>query len=77
MSKYIIKNCPATTGTNGLCGDDRAEIFCQDCTDCTMKQIVEKCRETCRKRCTNDCLGTKKHCGYGQILQLLDIQEVE
>lgn len=36
------------------------------------KQALEEIREivtnTCRQRCTNDCLGTKKHCGYGKIL---------
>ena len=76
MSKYIIKNCPCyyleTCGAK-----DVEEQYCADCTDCVLKQVVELCKETCRKRCTNDCLGTKKHCGYGQILKLLDIQEVE
>lgn len=90
MSKYIIKNCPAFA--KGIfckggdiiddgCADKTLDrntlISCQDCTDCVMKQIAGLCKETCRKRCTNDCLGTKKHCGYGQILKLLDIQEVE
>ena len=81
MSKYIIKNCPAIYEYGkGLCCNDLKfdeHTLCQDCTDCVMKQIVELCKETCRKRCTNDCLGTKKHCGYGQILKHLDIQEVE
>lgn len=82
---YIVKNCPAfvlmRTATSGtyfdMCGNTKGHIKCADCTDCVMKQIVELCKETCRKRCTNDCLGTKKHCGYGQILKHLDIQEVE
>ena len=74
MSKYIIKNCPIFE-TDYYCGEgfDR----CATCTDCVIKQIVELCKETCRKRCTNNCLGKKKYCGYGQILQKLDIQEVE
>ena len=79
MSKYIIKNCPARLPKSGLCieAPKKKAYLCEDCIDCILKQIVELCKETCRKRCTNDCLGTKKHCGYGQILQKLDIQEIE
>ena len=84
MSKYIIKNCPATYlnfESKYVCTTQSKQkefpFYCQDCTDCVMKRIVEVCKQTCRKRCTNDCLGTKKHCGYGQILKLLDMQEVE
>ena len=76
MSKYVIRNCPALSFSLGLYCDEYQKR-CQDCTDCIMKQIVELCKETCRKRCTNYCLGKKKYCGYGQILQKLDIQEVE
>ena len=75
MGRYIIKNCEQIHSSDNFCWS--RNVFCQDCTDCVMKQIVELCKETCRKRCTNDCLGTKKHCGYGQILKLLNIQEVE
>ncbi len=82
MNKYIIKNCPVNYGLyKEMCGfveeHEDTSKKCQDCTDCVMKQIVELCKETCRKRCTNNCLGKKKYCGYGQILQKLDIQEVE
>lgn len=81
MSKrMIIRNCPAYSGTRGVywtCYEDNDKLLCQDCSNCVMKQIVEKCKRTCRMRCTNDCLDTKTHCGYGQILKLLDIQEVE
>lgn len=75
MGKYVILNCPTLMG-NRLCYSKEIRQ-CADCTDCVMKQIVELCKETCRKRCTNYCLGKKKYCGYGQILQKLDIQEVE
>lgn len=85
--KYVIRNCPASSKDFRLNCQGKAYIDkykcvyglleCQDCTDCVMKQIVEFCKETCRKRCTNNCLGKKKYCGYGQILQKLDIQEVE
>lgn len=73
--RYIIKNCEQIHSSDNFCWSKN--VLCQDCTDCILKQIVELCKETCRKRCTNDCLGPKKHCGYGQILKLLDIQEVE
>ena len=76
MSKYIVRNCPALSFSLGFYCDEYQKK-CQDCTDCIMKQIVELCKEPCRKRCTNNCLGKKKYCGYGQILQKLDIQEVE
>lgn len=78
MSKYIIKNCPCfeDEGTFYNCVNKRIEGDCQDCTDCVLKRIIDLCKRTCRMRCTNDCLGTKKHCGYGQILKLLDIQEI-
>lgn len=80
MSKYIVKNCPALRWDREkfkVCYEGNKETKCCDVDDCIIKQIVGLCKETCRKRCTNDCLGTKKHCGYGQILKLLDIQEVE
>lgn len=50
--KYIIKNCPAIYKNfedNFVC---TAQIkvksfpfYCQNCTDCVMKQIVEKLRQ--------------------------------
>lgn len=40
-----------------------------------LNEIEEIVKNTCINRCTNDCLGTKKHCGYGQILQ--KIKEVK
>lgn len=80
MSKYIIKNCPCYVQYENslhLCCDGQGDGECQDCTDCVMKQIVELCKRTCEMRYTNYCLGAKKYYGYGQILKLLDIQEVE
>lgn len=68
MNKYIVKNCPAITGDE--CNSfrvDENEIYCQDCTDCLIKQVIEKCKE--HPFC--DCA-----CG-DEILQLFDIEEVE
>lgn len=75
-NRYVILNCPANYQNN--CRTAKVnECNCQDCTDCVMKQIVELCKRTCEMRYTNYCLGAKKYYGYGQILKLLDIQEVE
>ena len=37
-----------------------------------LEEIEEIVKQTCRKRCTNDCLGTKKHCGYGAIFKIVN-----
>lgn len=74
MSKYIIKNC--ISYENGLC--DNQDVFCQDCTDCVLKQIVEKC-----KRILSINKGFENEFTFGKmtfaefILKDLDIQEVE
>lgn len=86
MNKYIIKNCPATTGTNGFCGDDRKEIFCRDCTDCTMKKIVDLCKQKIEfcKNCSKfadvniDCVecDERGEATLGRcILSMLEIEE--
>ena len=86
MNKYIIKNCPAyyydKEFNYHICKQPLVPYegrvdYCLNCPDCIIKQILELCKSTCRKRCTNDCLGTRKHCGYGQILNLLEIEEVD
>lgn len=67
MSKYIIKNCPCIV--MGECNSFRDdEIFCQDCTDCVMKQIVDYCLD-------NEKYGDEYY--TRPILEKLDIQEVE
>lgn len=37
-----------------------------------LEEIREIVSDTCRKRCTNECLGIKKHCGYGKILNKIN-----
>lgn len=77
--KYIIKNCPNLTtshyGTGetihnqcGLTDDD----LCINCTDCVIKQVIEKCKNELGKVRT---IG--KDIMAEEILQLLDIQECE
>lgn len=53
MSKYIINNCPCYNNERFIGGflDDKATFCtyygkkCQGCTDCKLKQIVEKCKK--------------------------------
>lgn len=88
MSKYIIKNCPAyihrplsTHDRVCLLGDKvkpnhkELYVYCKDCTDCVLKQIVE----LCGKYHIIDAGYQKVAINYlsSDILKLLDIQEVE
>lgn len=90
MSKYIIKNCPAYNEKGCLYS---AAIFpdesmqnhyitfavpCQDCTDCVMKQIVERCKKV-REGTADICTNPYEYATYCEargVLQLLDIEEV-
>ena len=68
MSKYIIKNCPAN-----LIEEDYCTLYlevCNDCTDCVIKQAIEKCK---------DMASDRDFYAYdfaNEILQLFDIEEV-
>ena len=73
MSRYIIKNCEQIHSSDNFCWSK--SMFCQDCTDCLLKQIVELCSEYSGK--WEDCDFSN---GFGlsdEIFELLDIQEVE
>lgn len=85
--KYIVSNCPAY-----LIEEDYCTCYlevCSDCTDCVIKQVIEKCTERSGKceRCRasedyqpTDCLD---YCSIDdvifatKILQLFDIEEVK
>lgn len=58
--KYIIKNCPAIPSkikaTYGWC--NTAQMKCQDCTDCLLKQIVEKCKAKIKD---DECLNCNSY----------------
>ena len=66
MSKYIIKNCDCIL-SSGRC-NVKSLVFCQDCTDCKMKQIVDYCLY-------NGKYGDAYY--TNPILKLLDMQEIE
>ena len=78
MSKYIIKNCPNLshaimadgTERNFQCGLE-IDKYCQDCTDCVLKQIVT--------RLNNFAEDYGLDAGFyaDELLSYLDIQEVE
>lgn len=92
MSKYIIKNCPCFVEGIAIKGNVqktqtcnnhkiRELTYCQDCTDCVMKQIVELCRKKDYfvKRFPNAefSSGVQNSELAFDILKLLDIHEVE
>lgn len=85
---YVIRNCPSILRMTKVC--DAYETtrdlpqLCKDCTDCVLKQIVEKCKKEIRvyrdTLLPNDGTNTlhfgRQSFAY-DILKLLDIQEVE
>ena len=95
MSKYIIKNCPAFLDdvqllefSEGTCNSlQNHRTYCQDCTDCVLKQIVELCKDYYKNceiegNCIDDRTCTSCFFGGGNelaqdILSNLDIEEVE
>ncbi len=88
MSKYIIKNCPCFCEGHSMLDyygeclslTDDVQV-CQDCTNCLMKQIVEKLREadnSCDGIDCTECSGFYMcHSKLANdVLKLLDIQEI-
>ncbi len=68
---YIVKNCPARPiiWNNNWC--NKEQQFCQNCTDCVVKQVIEISKDIIEKDCyENSDVKAEK------ILQLLDIGEV-
>ena len=79
MSKYIIKNCPCYNKDYSCQSKDNSTgKYCQDCTDCVMKQIVELSKEessVIQHKQKVKVKGLNKLAD--KIFELLDIQEVE
>lgn len=82
--KMIIRNCPCFFEENEEVNDytcswnDTEELACQDCTNCLLKRIVEKCKRTLsiNKGSENEfTLGKITFAEF--ILKDIDIQEVE
>ena len=69
-NKYIIKNCPCYFDKpEANCWADQLS-WCENCTDCILKQIVELCKGEQQSRVATNIISNK-------ILKLLDIEEVE
>lgn len=81
--KYIIKNCPCRMELHeNDCFGHTGYYNCCACTDCVMKQIVEKCKHIKSINKTNSYVGeyiefTQRSPLAEEILDLLDIQEIE
>lgn len=45
--KYIVKNCPAFDSKYNECHSkiEPHKLYCMDCPDCIIKQIVGLCKE--------------------------------
>lgn len=78
--KYIIRNCPSYRNreVDYTCTVEIISSDCQECTDCVIKQIVDKC-----KRTLSINKGSENEFTFGKmtfaefILKDIDIQEVE
>lgn len=85
--KYIIRNCTAIYENyedKFVCTSQIKEngfpCYCKDCTDCILKQIVEKCKEVNTKfydSVHQRYLSPSKAKFARQILELLDIEEIK
>ena len=83
MSKYIVKNCPARC--NGMFKDciGTSHKECENCTDCLIKQVIEKCKKPEQVYRNYDNPLTQVQCNtlFGritlgnEILQLFEIEE--
>lgn len=78
-NRYVVLNCPAiTTGWNDkdyICNTHQIGCgHCQDCTDCVIKQVIEKCKVVY----DTERMNRYKTNGFilaNDILQLFDIEE--
>lgn len=85
MSKYIVKNCPAYNVDSeywDCMHPDTESLSCKDCTDCLIKQVIEKCREVqcpCELEGFDcwECGENRRKTFADTILQLFEIEECE
>lgn len=77
---YVIRNCPAQPiiWNNNWC--NKKQQFCQNCTDCVIKRVIEKCRAK-KLDIYNPSIGNEHYAMANsvlstQILQLFDIEEI-
>ena len=84
MSKYIIKNCPCRMDLHeDDCFGHTGYYNCCACTDCVMKQVIDKCKETIKIYNNEEFYEDDADIFMGEsnmasvILDMFNIQEVE
>lgn len=79
MSKFIVKNCTCLYeyGKGDCCNDLKYDqhTLCQDCTNCLIKQVIEKCKQECNPL-NNEWNRVKENLSQ-ELLQLFEIEECE
>lgn len=80
MNKYVVNNCEQIHSSDNFCWSKN--IFCQDCTDCIIKQIVELCKDVkcpCEYKGSDcwECVESGVRRFADKILKLLDIQDIK
>lgn len=79
-NKYIVKNCKSNYKLNGkyVCGAPRIHhYFCQNCTDCIIKQVINKCKYYQNKIGRTPQYRAGFVDATSNILQLFDIEEIK
>lgn len=85
--KYVVKNCPCFVEGIAIKGNEqktqtcnnhrvRELTHCQDCTDCLIKQIIDRCRDSMDYH-SKDMYILGRTNMAGIVLALLQIEEVE
>ena len=82
MNKYIVENCECLYELNDgfICTITDNEDFCKDCTDCLIKQVIERCRLVQDKEYRKGSwkFRSPSKASFGrEILQLFEIEECE
>ena len=75
---YIVKNCPCYTLKGGYydCWANQ-DTWCENITDCVIKQAIEKCKEEVNvSKQQGDYTLHYSNLLAEQILQLFDIEEI-
>lgn len=69
---YIVKNCPCYTLKGGYydCWAN-PDTWCENITDCVIKQMIETCTNIINTTFSNECFELAK-----EIINLFDIEEI-
>ena len=82
-NKYIVKNCPSAKYRMGmpwkiLCEKESncvKSIYCADCTDCVIKQVIDLCNTDIRPNEANIYKAGRMSLAVN-IVGLFDIEEI-